>query len=331
MDSRFPLTVYYAYKQEDEEAGEDLEEVNGNVDLTTGWETLLEALISSGFQITATWPVRASQKWRMVSMGANALASYIVLACRARPDDAPQIASTQFRQELKRSLPTALRHLQQGNIAPVDFAQAALGPGMAVYSQYSRILESNGRPMSVRSAIGIINQLLTEVLSELEDDFDSDTRWAIAWFEQNGFEAGDFGTAELLSKAKVTSISGLQQAGIVSSGRGMVRLLRADELPTNWEPRMDRRLTVWEMTHQLLRLYHYEQVGDAATAALLRKLGSEGELARELAYRLFKVAEKKKLSQEAQGYNALVLGWPEVARIARETPAAARPMQRQLI
>ena len=175
IDPRFPLTVYYAFKQDDD--GEDAgAELNGaEIDLTTGWETLLEALVASGFQITATWPVRASQKWRMVSIGTNALASYIILACRPRPTDAPQIASTQFRQELKRTLPTALRHLQQGNIAPVDFAQAALGPGMAVYSRYSRILESGGKVMPVRTAIGIINQTLTEVLSELEDDFDSPT------------------------------------------------------------------------------------------------------------------------------------------------------------
>ena len=332
MDPRFPLTVYYAFKQDDEEGG-SLGEAGDDtgIDLTTGWETLLEALVSSGFQITATWPVRASQAWRMRAMGSNALASYIVLACRPRPESAPQIAGVQFRQELRRNLPGALRHLQQGNIAPVDFAQAALGPGMAVYSKYSRILESSGRPMSVRSAIGIINQLLTEVLSELEDDFDAETRWAIAWFEQNGFEAADFGTAELLSKAKVTSISGLQQVDIVSSGRGMVRLLRPDELASNWEPKMDRRLTVWEMTHHLLRVYHHEQAGDTVTAGLLQRLGSDVDLARELAYRLFKVAEKKKLSQEAQGYNALVLGWPEIARIAREAPAPVLPMQGQLI
>lgn len=335
MDPRFPLTVYYAYKQEDDEDG------NANVDdgdddvgvsagRNTGWETLLEALISSGFQITATWPVRASQKWRMVSMGKNALASYIVLACRPRPSNAAQIASTQFRQELRTTLPTALRHLQQGNIAPVDFAQAALGPGMAVYSRYRQILESNGKAMPVRAAIGIINQTLTEVLSELEDDFDADTRWAIAWFEQNGFAAGDFGDAEILSKAKVTSVSGLQQAGVVASKGGKVRLLRPDELPTAWEPMSDRRPIVWAMTHQLLRLYHYGQAGDVETAKFLRKVGPEGEVARELAYRLFNIAEKKKLSQEAQGYNALVLGWPEITRLARDIETTAGPTQAEM-
>jgi len=327
MDSCFPLTVYYAFKQDDEDSSAD--EQDTSVDLTTGWETLLEALISSGFQITGTWPVRASQAWRMRSMGSNALASYIVLACRPRPDAATQIASNAFRNELKRTLPSALRHLQQGNIAPVDFAQAAIGPGMAVYSRYSRIIDSSGRPMTVRTALGIINQALTEVLSELEDDFDADTRWAISWFEQSGFSEGDYGDAELLSKAKVTSVAGLKQAGVVDSKGGKVRLLAPAELPADWDPASDKRPTVWEMTHHLLRLYHVEKAGDEATAALLRKIGSQGEVARELAYRLHNISERKRWSQEAQGYNALVLGWPEIARLAREMPGTASPTPSQ--
>jgi putative DNA methylase len=322
MDPRFPLTVYYAFKQDDEDSADGDETEGGvSVDLTTGWETLLEALMSSGFQITATWPVRASQKWRMVSMGANALASYIVLACRARPDAAPQTDRRAFAAELKRDLPAALKRLQQGNIAPVDFAQAAIGPGMAIYSRYTRILESSGTSMSVRTALSLINQTLTEVLSEMEDEFDAETRWAIPWFEQHGFGEGEFGDAELLSKAKVTSVAGLQHAHIIHSKAGRVRILRPDELPTNWDP-TGRRLTVWEMTHHLLRLYFHEKAGDVTTAELLRKLGNNGDVARDLAYRLFNVCEKKKLSQEAQAYNALVLGWPEIARLARE---AAKP------
>jgi putative DNA methylase len=319
MDPRFPLTVYYAFKQSDEEVGslEDLEDT-GTVDLTTGWETLLEALVGSGFQITATWPVRASFKWRVRALGANALASYIVLACRPRATTAPQFDRRSFVAELKRDLPPALRHLQQGNIAPVDFAQAAIGPGMAIFSRYSRVLESSGRSMTVRAALSLINQTLTEVLSEQEDDFDNDTRWAIAWFEQQGFAEGEFGQAELLSKAKVTSISGLQHAGVIAAKGGKVRLLRPEELSADWAPAKERRLSVWEITHHLLRVYFYEKKGDSETADLLRKLGSHGEIARELAYRLFGICEKKKRSQEAQGYNALVLGWPEISRLARD-------------
>jgi putative DNA methylase len=319
MDPRFPLTVYYAFKQDDEESEDSDDEGNSGVDLTTGWETLLEALISSGFQITATWPVRASQAWRMRAMGSNALASYIVLACRPRPTDAPQTSSTQFRQELKRTLPAALRHLQQGNIAPVDFAQAAIGPGMAVYSRYSRILESSGTPLSVRASLGLINKTLTEVLSEQEDDFDADTRWALAWFEQFGFDAEEYGVAENLSKAKNTSVAGMVKAGIIVSKAGKVRILKPDELPKDWDPGTDSRLTVWEMTHHLLRVYHYEKAGDAVAANLLRKLGAQADVARDLAYRLFNLCEKKKRSVEAQAYNALVLGWPEIARLSRES------------
>lgn len=330
MDCRFPLSVYYAFKQEDEEIGTAEGEEDVGVDLTSGWETLLEALVSSGFQITATWPVRASFTWRMRALGSNALASYIVLACRPRPTDAQQAASTQFRQELKRMLPSALRHLQQGNIAPVDFAQAAIGPGMAIYSRHSRILESNGKPMTVRTALGLINQTLTEVLSAQEDEFDANTRWALAWFEQHGFDAGEFGDAELLSKAKVTSVAGLQQAGVIVSKGGTVRLLRPDELPKDWDPASDKRLTIWEMTHHLLRIYHYEKAGDQATADLLRKIGSQGEVSRDLAYRLFSLCEKKKLSQEALGYNALVLGWPEIARLAREEKTAPAAEEERL-
>jgi putative DNA methylase len=331
MDARFPLTVYYAFRQDDESSEAIDEDDTETIDSTTGWETLLEALISSGFQITATWPVRASFSWRMRALSSNALASYIVLACRPRLADAAQISSVQFRQELKRTLPAALRHLQQGNIAPVDFAQAAIGPGMAVYSRYSRILDSAGKNLSVRAALGIINQTLTEVLSELEDDFDADTRWAIAWFEEYGFAAGDYGNAEVLSKAKATSVSGLNQAGLVQSKGGKVRLVRPEELAKEWEPTADQRLTVWGMTHHLLRLYHHQKAGDEATAALLRRLGSNGEVARELAYRLFKIAENKKLSSEAQGYNSLFLCWPEIARIARTTPTPPEPIQRRLI
>lgn len=323
MDPRFPLTVYYAFKQDDEESDDSDDVGNSGVDLTTGWETLLEALISSGFQITATWPVRASQAWRMRAMGSNALASYIVLACRPRPTDAPQTSSTQFRQELKRTLPAALRHLQQGNIAPVDFAQAAIGPGMAVYSRYSRILESSGKPMSVRAALVLINKTLTEVLSEQEDDFDADTRWALAWFEQFGFDAEEYGVAENLSKAKNTSVAGMVKAGIIVSKAGKVRMLKPDELPKDWDPATDSRLTVWEMTHHLLRVYHYEKAGDVVAAALLRKLGVQADVARDLAYRLFNLCEKKKRSLDAQAYNSLVLGWPEIARLSRENDAGS--------
>jgi putative DNA methylase len=326
LDPRYPLTVYYAFKQEDE-AGDasieqDGEEGAVTIDLTTGWETLLEALISSGFQITATWPVRASQAWRQVSMGTNALASYIVLACRPRPESATQVGRRDFLTALKRELPVALKHLQQGNVAPVDLAQASIGPGMAVYSRYSRILESDGKAMTVRTALALINQIKEEVLGEPENDYDAETRWALTWFDQHGFEPGDFGDANTLATAHAIAVGGLREAGIVQARGGDVRLLNPGELPKDWDPATDDRLTVWEMTHHLIRLYHVEGAGDGPTANLLRKLGGRADTARDLAYRLFSVAERRKRSADAQGYNALVLGWPELSRLAQEAPAA---------
>ena len=323
MDARFPLTVYYAFKQSDEstcEEAEDTDEKTGGVDLTTGWETLLEALLGSGFQITATWPVRASQKWRMVSMGTNALASYIVLACRARPDEAEPCTRRDFLTALKKELPAALVALQQGNIAPVDLAQAAIGPGMAVFSRYSKVVESSGKPMTVRTALGLINQILGDVLDEPGEDYDADTRWAVPWFKLHGFEEGDFGEADTFSKAKVTSINGLVEAGIVASGGGKVRLLRREELQEDWNPATDKRLTVWEATQHLIHALLTDQ-GESGAAQLLRKMpGSVGETARELAYRLHKISESNGWSAEAQAYNALVMAWPELLKLAQEQP-----------
>ena len=333
LDPRFPLTVYYAFKQDDEESGggDDDGENNGGVDLTTGWETLLEALISSSFTITATWPVRASQTWRMRSMGSNALASYIVLACRPRPADARRIGRNEFVAELKRELPPALKHLQQGNVAPVDFAQAAIGPGMAVFSRYAAVLESSGQPLSVRKALALINGIKDELLGESIEELDKDTRWAVQWFGEDRFNWGEAGKANLLANAQATAVNGLVAADILEVEGNRVRLISPEKLPADWNPETDRRLTVWEMTHHLLRIYYHEKQGDAATAELLRKLGSKADVARDLAYKLFTVCEKNKWSAEAQAYNALVLGWPDLVRLAHERPASRAPEQPELV
>jgi putative DNA methylase len=317
LDPRLPLTVYYAFKQNDDDESDDDGESSGGVDLTTGWETLLEALISSGLTITATWPVRASQKWRMVAMGTNSLASYIVLACRPRVAEASRVGRNTFVAELKRELPPAVRHLQQGNVAPVDFAQAAIGPGMAVFSRYSAVLESNGKPMSVRTALGLINGIKDELLGEAVEELDKDTRWAVIWFANTGFGWGEAGQANLLANAQATAVNGLVAAGIVEVKGNQVRLFRPDELPGDWDPVKDKRVTVWEMAHHLLRVYVHEKKGDTATAGLLRKLSSKADVARDLAYKLFTLCEKNKWSKEAQGYNALVMGWPELTRLAQ--------------
>ena len=253
----------------------------------------------------------------------NALASSIVLVCRQRPADAPTATRRDFVTALKAELPQALAHLQRGNIAPVDLAQAAIGPGMAVYTRYAKVLDAEGKPLPVRAALALINQTLDEALAEQEGDFDADSRWALTWFEQTGFAEGDYGVAEQLSKSKNTSVSGLAEAGILVAKAGKVRLLKPAELPADWDPTTDPRLTVWEMVHQLIRVL--ESGGESAAAALVAKLGSQAETARELCYRLYTLCERKKRATEAMAYNGLVQSWPEITRLAQAAPQAAMP------
>lgn len=309
----FPVTIYYAFKQS--ESGDDGGTTN------TGWDTFLAAVIEAGFAISGTWPMRTEGAGRMIAKDTNALASSIVLVCRPRPANAPTATRREFLNALKTELPAALAHLQAGNIAPVDLAQAAIGPGMAVYTRYAKVLDAEGKPLTVRAALALINQVLDEALAEQEGDFDADTRWALAWFEQMGFEEGEYGVAELLSKSKNTAVSSLAEAGILFSGKGKVRLVKPAELSMVWDPTTDTRLTVWEMVHHLVRVL--EAGGESAAATLVAKLGSQAEVARELCYRLYTVCERKKRSQDAMAYNALVQSWPEIVRLAREKPQAA--------
>jgi len=304
----FPVTVYYAFKQSESD--------NDVGTSSTGWETFLEAVIRAGFGINGTWPMRTERPGRLRETGSNALASSIVLVCRPRPADAPSATRREFLSQLKAELPAALRHLQKGNIAPVDLAQAAIGPGMAVFTRYAQVLDAEGKALPVREALALINATLDEVLAEQEGDVDADSRWALAWFEQHGFAEGEFGVAETLSKAKNTSVAGLAEAGILDSRRGKVRLKPPAELPPEWDPATDPRLTAWESVHHLIRAL--EAGGEAAAAGLVAKLGARAEVARELAYRLYVIAERKRRAGEALSYNALVQSWPEIARLARE-------------
>ena len=305
----FPVTIYYAFKQSEGNRGIGI--------ASTGWETFLDAVIRSGFEITGTWPVRtelvANLKKRL-----SALASSIVLVCRRRSAASPVAARREFLATLRSELPQALRLLQTGNVAPVDFAQAAIGPGMAVYTRYATVLDAAGKPLSVRDALALINRILDEVLAEQEGDFDADSRWAVAWFEQHGFEEGEYGVAETLSKAKNTSVAGLVEAGILVSKGGTVRLLKPDELPENWDPITDARLTAWEMVHHLVRVL--EANGESAAAELVARIGAKAEVARELCYRLYTLCDRKKRASEALSYNGLVRSWPEINRLARDEP-----------
>lgn len=306
--SAFPVTIYYAFKQAETRSAEGTS--------STGWETFLDAVIRAGFAVNGTWPMRTELSNRMIGSGTNALASSIVLVCRPRAEDAPTATRSQFINSLKTELPVALRHLQHGNIAPVDLAQAAIGPGVAVYTRFSQVIDAAGNRLSVREALALVNQVLDEVLAEQEGDFDPETRWALAWFEQQAFNEGDYGVADTLSKAKNTSVAGMVEAGLIQASAGKVRLLQPKELPTDWDPLKDKRLTIWEAVHHFIRILGSQ--GEQGAAELAAKLGAGAEVARELAYRLFNICDRKKWAQEALAYNGLVQSWPEIQRLAQE-------------
>ena len=312
--SAYPISIYYAFKQFEDSTSPQL----GG----TGWDTFLSALMSAGFCVAGTWPIRTENKSRQVAMNSNALASSIVLICRPRPLDASTATRREFQDRLRREFPNDLLHLQRSNIAPVDLAQASIGPGMRIFTEYREVLNADGSAMTVREALALINATLDEVLAEQEGEFEHDSRWALTWFEQHGFDEGEYGDAEQLSKAKNTSPDGLVQAGVVESRRGKVRLYRPSELDPDWDPQTDRRPTVWEMTHHLIRLLESE--GEPAAAELAASLGAQAETARDLAYRLYVISDRKKRAEDARQYNGLVQSWSEIMRLAQLPSSTAR-------
>jgi len=302
-----PLTIYYAFRQAESD-GDD-----GTA--STGWDTFLESVIRAGFTISGTWPMRTEYTGNLKTKR-NALASSIVLVCRHRPAT-PFIATRrELLAALKAELPVALAHLQRGNIAPVDLAQSAIGPGMAVFTRYSKVIEADGSPMSVRKALHLINQTLDECLNEQEGEFDGDTRFAVTWYETHGLEPAAFGEAENLAKARNVSVQGVVEAGIFEARGGKARLLKRAELPNDWDPATDTRLTVWEATQHMIK--RLEAQGETGAAELLRKLGGLGDAARDLCYRLYTLCERKKWAEEALHYNSLIVAWPEIAKLAAQ-------------
>ncbi|MCL1861024.1 MAG: DUF1156 domain-containing protein [Proteobacteria bacterium] len=303
----FPVTIYYAFKQSEttSEAGTS----------STGWETFLEAVLKAGFALTGTWPMRTELERRMVGADTNALASSIVLVCRQRPADAPTISRREFIRELNATLPEALDEMTRGGVnspvAPVDLSQAIIGPGMAIFSQYAAVLEADGSPMSVRTALQLINRFLAE------DDFDHDTQFCLHWFEQQGWATGKYGDADVLARAKGTSVGGLQASGVVESGKGDLRLLKWAEMPRDWVPETDTRLSVWEALHQLIRALN--QDGESAAGSLLARMPAKAEPVRALAYRLYTLCERKNWAEEARAYNELVTAWSAIEQASGET------------
>ena len=303
----FPVTIYYAFKQSETkgEAGTS----------STGWETFLDAVLAAGFAITGTWPVRTEGAGRMVASGTNALASSIVLVCRKRLADAPTASRREFIRELDAALPIALDEMTRGGVnspvAPVDLSQAIIGPGMAIFSQFAAVLEADGTPMRVKTALQLINRFLGE------DDFDHDTQFCLHWFEQQGWAIGRFGEADVLARAKGTSVAGLQATGVVASGKGDLRLLRSSELPRDWSPETDTRLPVWEALHHLIRALN--QDGESAAGALLSRMPARAEPIRALAYRLYTLCERKGWADDARAYNELVTAWSGIEQAAGES------------
>jgi putative DNA methylase len=303
----FPVTIYYAFKQAETkgEAGTS----------STGWETFLDAVLKAGFALSGTWPVRTEGAGRMIASGTNALASSIVLVCRKRAADAPTVSRREFLRELNAALPEALLDMTRGGInspvAPVDLSQAIIGPGMAIFSQYAAVLEADGKPMSVRTALQLINRFLAE------DDFDHDTQFCLHWFEQQGWATGKYGDADVLARAKGTSVAGLVEAGVVDSSKGELRLLRWAEMPRDWNPETDNRTPVWEALHQLIRALN--QDGESAAGSLLARMPARAEPIRALAYRLYTLCERKGWAEEARAYNELVTAWSGIEQASADS------------
>ncbi len=310
----FPITVYYAFKQSD---------IGDDGVASTGWETLLDGMIRSGWAITATWPMRSELSNRMLSQGTNALASSIVLALRPRSDDAPTIDRRGLIAALHDELPDALRKLQQGTIAPVDLPQAAIGPGMAVFSRYAKVIESDGTAMTVRSALARINEILDQVLNEQEGEFDGATRFAIAWYRQHGYATGKFGVADGLARARNTSVDAMCREGILTSYADKVTLLSPAKLPEGYDVLADDRVGAWEVLHHLIALLQRDGLpvaGAFLASAQERPDGAiDTELVKELAFLLFSIAEKNGWTQDALAFNTVATAWPDVVQAARST------------
>jgi putative DNA methylase len=305
-----PLTIYYAFKQSETKSESGTS--------STGWETFLGAVFRAGLQLTGTWPLRTENSSRMVSQGYNVLASSIVLVCRRRPIDAPTISRREFQRELNTVLPDALEEMTKGSgdemspVAPVDLSQAIIGPGMAVFSKYAAVLEADGTSMSVRTALQLINRFLAE------DDFDADTQFCLHWFEQYAWNEGPYGTADTLARGKGTGVDGIYEAGVIQSGGGKVRLLKWSEYPTDWDPRTDKRIPVWEALHQLIRAL--KQGGEHSSGALLAALGGKAESVRQLAYRLYTLCERLGQAEDARAYNELITSWTGIESAAASAP-----------
>lgn len=309
----YPITIFYAYKQSEttDESGR----------ISTGWETMLEALLSAGLQILGTWPLRTEREGRVLGIGTNALASSVVLVCRPRSVDASVQSRQNFVRQLQARMPDTLRELRHAALQPVDLGQAVIGPGMAIFSAYSKVLEPNGDTMSVRSALSEINRALDETLAEFDTELDEPTRFLLAWYEQFGYSTGKFGVANALATQKATAVQALHDEGLIVSRGGSVRLRTRDELSSDWNPGTAKRLTAWEAAMHVVRRLEDPAGGIRAAGDLTRVLGGYADVARDLAYRLHQIATHAGRTDDALAFNALALEWPEIQAAAQAGPS----------
>ena len=308
----FPVSIYYAFKQSETKEGSTS---------NTGWETFLDAVMSAGFAIDGTWPMRTEGSGRLMAKGNNALASSVVLVCKKRAIEAESVSRRNFQRELREQMPDALEAMIGGEtgttpIAPVDLAQAAIGPGMAIFSKYETVLNQDGSRMRVHDALILINRAITEYLSPKSGNFDADTQFCSSWFDQYGWSTGPFGEADTLARAKGTSVDGVREAGVVKSGGGKVRLLKWAECDSDWDPITDNRTPVWEACHQIIRSLNNQ--GESAAGELLAKMPEKGEPIRQLAYHLYTLCERKKWAEEARAYNELIRSWHAIVAASHE-------------
>jgi len=311
--SAYPVTIYYAFKQsETKEAGTS----------SAGWETFLEAVIRAGFSIVGTWPMRTEMSSRMVSSGTNALASSVVLVCQKRQSLSDSISRRQFQRQLRDEMPEALEAMIGGSegvspIAPVDLSQAAIGPGMGIFSHYEAVLNQDGSKMTVHDALILINRAITDYLNPDTGNFDNDTLFCDSWFAEYGWSAGEFGQGNVLAQAKGTTVDGVRDAGVIESGSGKVRLLKWQEYPTDWDPKQDNRTPIWEATHHLIRAIN--QQGESGAGELLARMPERGESIRQLAYHLYTLCERKGWAEDARAYNELITAWHAIVAASHDT------------
>ncbi len=310
-----PITIYYAFKQSETDTDDATS--------SSGWVTFLDAVLKAGLAITGTWPMRTERSVRSVAIDTNSLASSIILVCRPRAQSAGTIGRRQFIRLLNEVLPIALDNMTRESeglhspVAPVDLSQAIIGPGMAIFSRYDAVLEANGDPMTVKTALQLINRFLAE------DDFDADTQFCLHWFEQYGWESGKFGEADTLARAKGTSVDGIKNAGVLHSAGGNVRLLKWAEYTNEWDPKSDQRLPIWEVLHQLIRIFNTD--GETGAAAVFAAVQSKVEAARQLAYRLYTLCERKNWAEDARAYNELVTSWSGIETAASKESSLIQP------